>query len=108
MIGTKRFDESALALRDKDGLPVGAAEGEVWRVRRGELDFPLQHSLRRQFGDGALHYPRHKQIAVRVGAQAVDVEISESFDQSRRQQPCAVDPVSPDFPRIGLAYIKRL
>jgi hypothetical protein len=41
MIGAKRFDESALALRDEDGLSVSAAEGEVGRFRGGELYLPL-------------------------------------------------------------------
>ena len=41
MIGTKRLDESTLALRDEDGFPVHAAEGEVGRFRGGELYLPL-------------------------------------------------------------------
>ena len=41
MIGTKRLDESTLALRDEDGFPVRAAEGEVGRFRGGELYLPL-------------------------------------------------------------------
>jgi hypothetical protein len=41
MIGTKRLDESTLALRDEDGLPVGAAEGEVGGFGGGELYLPL-------------------------------------------------------------------
>ena len=41
MIAAKRFDESALALRDEDGLSVSAAEGEVGRFRGGELYLPL-------------------------------------------------------------------
>src|SRR5664280_219981 len=41
MIGAKRFDKSALALRDEDGFSVSAAEGEVGRFRGGELYLPL-------------------------------------------------------------------
>jgi hypothetical protein len=41
MVGPKRFDESTLALRDKDGFSVRATEGEVGRFRGGELYLPL-------------------------------------------------------------------
>jgi hypothetical protein len=88
---------------DKDGLPVNAAEGEVGLFLGGEPYLPLQFSLRGRFGDGALQYPCNKQLAARVGAQAIDIESGESFDRSRREQPRAVDPAGPDFPCIGLA-----
>ena len=45
-VGSEGFDEAALALRQKDGLAVGAAEGEVGRLLGLELDLALDVPVR--------------------------------------------------------------
>lgn len=86
MIGAKRFHEPALSLRDEDRLSILAAEGEVRRFLRVELDFPLQYPSRAQHGDGVFEDPRHQKVSLGVGAQAVDVKIVEPLEKFGREQ----------------------
>src|SRR5712671_3726148 len=106
-IDPEGFDEASVDLRDEDGSSVGPAKSEVRRHLSAQGNFAHQISVRREHRDGAVGRPRHEDLAVDVGPQAVELERAELLDQPRRDQLCVLDPIGPKLVGRGLADIKR-
>jgi len=77
-VDAEGFYEFAVLLGDEHRLAVRPTEGQVGRHFSTQGNFTHQRCIwrlvRREDGDGAVQGPRHKDLAVEIGAQAIEFE----------------------------------
>ncbi len=110
-VDAEGFYEFAVLLRDEHRLAIGATEGEVGRHFSAQANLTHQRCIwslvRRQDGDGAVQGPRHKDLAVEIGAQAIEFERIEFFHEAGRGELGPVEPIGPHLAGVGFADVER-
>src|SRR5262245_21468085 len=94
---------------DIDGLAVGAAEADIAWLLAEDIDLAQYVALRRQHRDDAFAVAGDIEVAVHVGAHAVEAEVVELLEKLLfAQRTVSLDGEGPDVALHAFVHIERL